>query len=194
MLNERKEARSQARFVPSLAKAALLKDLPVALAAESGSLHRWIWRFDQVMGGMTAGKEDRASDVSLFVRREVDEELKRYSKSMLIRGWRWVMQLRATDGKWVDWLYIQKSNRPESQLSVFSTRDFPKGSTIGFCCGELRGTASEGKNNSDLRKKVEDVEEGWTYRKSKGEWQLWLQRKWILKRRGGNHCFLVCTI
>jgi hypothetical protein len=42
MLNERKEPQSQARFVPSLAKAALLKDLRIALAAEFGSLYHWI--------------------------------------------------------------------------------------------------------------------------------------------------------
>jgi hypothetical protein len=87
------------------------------------------------------------SHVSLFVRREVDEELKRYSKCMLICGRQWVvMQLRARDGKWVDWIHIQKSNRPWSQLSVFSARDFPKGSTIGFYCGELRGMTSKGNS------------------------------------------------
>jgi len=43
MLNERKEPQSQARFVPSLAKAALLKDSPVVLSAEFGSLYHWIW-------------------------------------------------------------------------------------------------------------------------------------------------------
>ena len=190
ILNERKEARSQARFVPSLAKAALLKDSPVALAAEFGSLYRWIWRFEQVMGGRTAGKEDRAFDVSLFVRREVDEELKRYSKSVLIRGWRWVMQLRATDGKWVDWLYIQKSNRSGSELSVFSARDFPKGSTIGFCCGELRGRASEGKGNSELHKKAEVSEECWTYRNSKGKQQTVVGKKVDVEEEGGQPLYL----
>jgi hypothetical protein len=190
MLIERKEPQTQARFVPSLAKAALLKDLPVALSAEFGSLYRWIWRFDQVMGGRTPGKEDRAFNVSFFVRREVDEELKRYSKSVLIRGWRWVMQLRSADGKWVDWIQIQKSNRPGPQLSVFSARDFPKGSTIGFCCGELKGMASEGKGDSKAVKRLEDVEEGWTYRNSKGKWQTVVAKKVDLEEEGGQPLYL----
>jgi hypothetical protein len=50
----------QPRFVASLAKAALQKYTPFALAAEFGSLYCWIWRFDQVMGGRTAREEDRA--------------------------------------------------------------------------------------------------------------------------------------
>ena len=42
MMNERNEPRTQERFVASLAKAALLKDTPVALRAEFGSLYQWI--------------------------------------------------------------------------------------------------------------------------------------------------------
>jgi hypothetical protein len=73
---------------------------------------------------------------------------------------------------------------------VFSARDFPKGSTIGFCCRELRGTASEGKSDSNAAKRVEDVEEGWTYRNSKGEWQTVVAKKVDLEEEGGQPLFL----
>jgi hypothetical protein len=201
MVNERKEPRSQERFLASLAKAALVKETPAALAAEYGNLYRWVWRFEHGMGGRTTREEDRAVDVSLFVRREVDAELKKFSKSVLVRGWRWVMQLRATDGKWVDWIYIQKSNRPGSELTVFSARDFPKGSTIGYCCGEARGMILEGDTDTeavsqnlriDRSNAVElvNIEECWTYRNRKGEWQTVFAKKVNVEEEGGQALYL----
>jgi hypothetical protein len=63
--------------------------------------------------------------------------MKKTPNCVLATGWKWVLQLQATDGKWVDWIAIQKSKRPGVKLDVFSARDFPKGSTIGYCCGSI---------------------------------------------------------
>ena len=131
ILSETAEPSTQDRFVETLAELALVKDTPGALTGQYGSLYRWRSRFDHAVANV-----DKACGASVFLKRHLEEDwTKCPKKGVLPSGWKWMLQLRARDGKWVDWIYIQQSNRMVADLGVFSARDFPKGSTIGYYCG-----------------------------------------------------------
>lgn len=192
---EKEEPRIQERFVATLAKVAMLKDNRSALASECGILYQWIWRFEHGMGGRNPFKVDKACSVPLLVKKEIEGEIKKTPNCVLPTGWKWVMQLRATDGKWVDWIQIQKSNRPGARLGVFSARDFPKGSTIGYCCGSTTWESNIPGSAKPIidRRKVrmgENEDKGVTFRNSKGKWQTVVAKKVESERTGEQPLFL----
>ncbi len=196
IMDEKKEPPSQKRFVTTLAKVAVLKDNHNALVSECGRIYKWIWRFEHEMGGMKSSKTDKACDVSLFIKDEIEGQVKNKTpNSVLVPGWKWVLQLRATDGKWVDWIVIQKSKRPGAKLGVFSARDFPKGSTIGYCCGSIRWESDrpgsrKPKMDSSVDWSNENEDEGVTFRNGKGKWQTVVAKKVEPERTGEQPLFL----
>jgi hypothetical protein len=102
--------------------------------------------------------------------------MRKSPKCVLVGGWKWVMQLQASDGKWIDWIQIQNSNRPGASLGVFAARDFPKGSTIGYVCGSVRWESDEaGRAQSSSGGwnpgEGEEETESFTFRNGKAKWQ-----------------------
>jgi hypothetical protein len=133
------EPRRQERFVDTLSVAAIMKDNVNELRNQYGHIYRWVLRFERPLSvGDTPCSGDRAGFVSRLVETHFRDYTTTSSKCPLPTGWRWVLQLRTNEQKWVDWIYIQKSNRTAATLGAFSARDFPKGSTIGYYCGEVR--------------------------------------------------------
>jgi len=192
---EQKERRSQKKFVATLAKAAVLKDNPEAFTSECGRIYKWLWRYQYEMGGRKSSKADKACHVSKFVRKEIESQMRKSSKCVLVGGWKWVMQLRASDGKWIDWIQIQKSNRPGASLGVFAARDFPKGSTIGYVCGSVRCESDEGGRaqcNSGVWNPGEGEEEmeSFTFRNGKAKWQTVVAKKVKCEEMGEEALFL----
>jgi hypothetical protein len=131
------------------------------------------------MGGRKSGKEEGPCNVMEFVEKEVYGVFHRTDmKCILTTGWKWVMQLWTTDEKWADWIQIRRTNRPGVDIGVFSARDFPKGSTIGYCCGSVILGGNKGDNSEHSRcdvqeKSGEKEEEGGVvrFRNSKAKWQ-----------------------
>jgi hypothetical protein len=184
ILRERGEPPTQERFVETLAQVALLNDSPEALAGQYGSLYRWRWRYDCAMGGegSNAHNVDKACSASVFVKRHLEEVVKRCPKCVLPPGWKWVLQLRARDGKWVDWIYIQQSNRVVANLGVFSARDFPKGSTIGYYCGVAtrrsnRAGAGKARGNDEMADEAGNANREFSARNREGKWQIVVAEK-----------------
>jgi hypothetical protein len=67
IMDEKKEPRSQERFVATLAMVVVLKDNQNALVSECGRIYQWIWRYKYEMGGKKSSKADKACNVSLFI-------------------------------------------------------------------------------------------------------------------------------
>jgi hypothetical protein len=121
--------------------------------------------------------------------------MKKSPKCVLVAGWKWVMQLQSSDGKWIDWVQIQKSNTPGASLGVFAARDFPKGSTIGYCCGSIlreSNTAGQAQLRSGGWKAGEGGEEKEcvTFQNSKAKWQTLVVMKVKSEERGKQPLFL----
>lgn len=135
--NEHEEPVTQERFVWTLAEMAVVKDNPGALRSEYGKLYKWLWRYESVIGEKQKDdvNVDKACFVALHMKGQMAMDVKMSPECSLPAGWKWVLQLRTNQDKWLDWIYIKESNRSDGKLGVFTARDFPKGSTIGYYCG-----------------------------------------------------------
>ena len=138
---KRDEPKVQERFISTLAQLALLKDESQGLTAQCGKLYQWIWRYEEAMKDDNDTKNDKGCRVGTHLKRHVDGEVKKDSNCVLPTCWKWVLQLRTKDKKWVNWIYVKRSNRSHANLGVFAARDFPRGSTIGYYCGKTVWTS-----------------------------------------------------
>ena len=137
IVNENEEPVTQERFVWTLAEIAVVKDNPEALTSQYGKLYKWLWRYEAVIGEKKKDdvNVDKACFVALHMKGKMAMDVNMCPECALPAGWKWVLQLRTKQDKWLDWIYIMESNRTDANLGVFTARDFPKGSTIGYYCG-----------------------------------------------------------
>jgi hypothetical protein len=78
-------------------------------------------------------KEKKAKPVKELLA-EMDKKIS--LGNTLPRGWKWVLQLWIGE-KWWDWLYVSKSTLRGAGLGLFTARDFPVGSVIGYYVGPV---------------------------------------------------------
>lgn len=93
---------------------------------------------------------------------------------MLPKGVRRLLQLKALDNQWHDWLYVKKSDIPNAGNGIFAARDFEKNSIIGYYCGKTVYKSNEMSVNSP--DDISDVPDF-------SEQQLWIRNNkyyWIL--------------
>jgi hypothetical protein len=112
----------QLKFVWVLAKLCTKKDSPEEFLRQYNFFYRWIWQFNREFG------EDGEA-MSVFDNR--DSLALEDDNIPLPCGWQWMLQIYCND-KWWDWVYVKQSTRADGNLGLFTARDFPKGSIIGF--------------------------------------------------------------
>ena len=123
---------AQGMFVDVLAELHFSCHNPLKFAAYRGIFYRWKYRYEQEMEEKTM----HCKKVVESMYQDVAAE-----SSPIPDGWSWVLQLRTSKSeKWLDWLYVQKSNRAGANLGVFAARDFPKGAVVGYYSGRVLWT------------------------------------------------------
>jgi hypothetical protein len=66
---------------------------------------------------------------------DTEERLQSQEQNLLPSGWRLYLQLISKDEKWLDWIYLAKSNFASASIGVFAAKNFQKGGIIGFYVG-----------------------------------------------------------
>ena len=68
----------------------------------------------------------------------------------LPKGFKYVLQLQDLDGKWDDWLFVQKSKLPDAGNGLFAARRFTKNCIIGYYCGNVLDKRKYDKHTKKL--------------------------------------------
>lgn len=160
---------NQSKFSDFLAKMCCLKDDPDAMKAHYNKLYRWTWQFERDMN-----TDNEASTVKEFMKAYEDNN--EDAESALGEGWKWMLQIKS-DQKWWNWVYVKASEREGGGLGVFSARDFPLGSVVGYYVGEVifQDKTEGGKkpSNDDLMTaEVAEATHSVAVRTRKGLWQV----------------------
>lgn len=96
----------------------------------------------------------------------------------------------------MDWIYIQQLNRTLANLGMFSMRDFPKGSTIGYYCDPVTWTAARGgrrkqRDEDGMIGQAGNVEGGsMSIRNSEMKWWTVVPKKVQLEEMGQQPLYL----
>jgi hypothetical protein len=94
---------------------------------------------------------------------EVAERDNNKEPLLLPFGWRLYLQLAGSNKKWLDWIYLAKSDFAYASIGVFAAKNFQKGGIIGFYIGEETwkapspGTEAPNKEYMKSHKIEEDV-------------------------------------
>ncbi len=171
-MNECIDKKQQCKFSKTLACLALCKDDVEAFIDKHNGLYRWCWchntpmRADREARPVLEYVESMLNDL----RGNVDHKNK-----LLSEGWKWMLQLKVKDN-WLDWVYIKRSQLAHANLGVFTARDFPRGSIIGFHVGptvyqsEIEGGARPSDEELD-KVLTDDSSNSITLRDMNGCWR-----------------------
>jgi hypothetical protein len=160
---------NQSRFSDFLAKMCCLKDDPDATTAHYEKLYRWTWQLERIMK-----TDNEASTIEEFMKRYEEDVV--HPDSPLGEGWKWLLQIKC-EQKWWNWIYLKECETQGGGLGVFSARDFPVGSIVGYYVGDV---IFEDKTEGGKKPSSESVASGGgietklsvAVRSRKGFWQV----------------------
>ena len=133
----------QLKFSPSLAVLCQGKDDDSVFKGLHNKQYRWVWMYNYIFP--TPLDACRVVEKMEQMKRRYEEEEE--EGSPLSNGWRWMLQIKTRDPKkgdqWWDWVYIQQSAVKKANLGLFTGRDFPRGSILGYHVGRVTFQAED---------------------------------------------------
>jgi hypothetical protein len=123
-----KKDHQQFKFSSTLAIFGCAKDDMHKFQSLYGKHYRWKYKYENAMED-----EKGAKPVKLHL---AEIEKKITLQNILPRGWKFVLEIWIGK-KWLEWLYVSKSTLKSAGLGLFTTREFPVGSVIGYYVGPV---------------------------------------------------------
>jgi hypothetical protein len=180
-LTDTKIDKKQLKYTETLATLMIAKDDALKIKSNYGKVYKWVWAFQKDLP-----EDDAEMDCKEHMKIEMSamEKERNRTHQPITKGHTYHLKVsdcfsygnagdcrdcyqllfcRVSEklkaaGTWWNWLYLQPSELLAGRLGLFADRDFPKGSVIGFVCGEeVYAEDEEGKAKPEDSDSTEDT-------------------------------------